>query len=70
MLKRRRPICANRLALCVINYHTREIIKMTNEIVQLAQKIVNKQPVRIPAMKMHQWDDLRWWMDYLRGYAL
>ncbi|WP_280514847.1 hypothetical protein [Candidatus Symbiopectobacterium sp. 'North America'] len=43
---------------------------MTNEIVQVAKKLVNKQAVRIPAMKMHQWDELRWWVDYLQGYAL
>ena len=43
---------------------------MQIDIIQLAKQLASGKQTRIPAMKAHAWDDLRWWVDYLRGYAL
>lgn len=39
-------------------------------IVAIADSLVKGQPTVIPAMKPAQWDELRWWINYLNGYAL
>lgn len=42
----------------------------TRRIVRLAERLVNGECAKIPAMKATDWDQLRWWIDYLKGYAL
>ncbi len=40
-----------------------------NKIVNIADALVKGWQVKIPAMKSHEWDELRWWLEHLRGYA-
>ncbi len=40
-----------------------------NKIVNIADALVKGWEVKIPAMKAHEWDELRWWLEHLRGYA-
>lgn len=40
------------------------------EIVNLADSLVKGLEVKIPAMKPHEWDELRWWLNHLQGYAM
>jgi len=42
----------------------------TSQIVTLADEIVKGGSVKIPAMKFYEWDQVRWWIDYLKGYSL
>ncbi|OFC63199.1 hypothetical protein BBW68_06260 [Candidatus Erwinia dacicola] len=47
----------------------RVIIMSMNKIVNIADALVKGWQVKIPAMKSHEWDELRWWLEHLRGYA-
>lgn len=39
------------------------------QIITIADQLVKGWEVKIPAMKPHDWDELRWWMEHLRGYS-
>ncbi|HBY2168560.1 TPA: hypothetical protein MIR81_27545 [Klebsiella pneumoniae] len=45
------------------------IIMPMTKIVNIADALVKGWEVKIPAMKAHEWDELRWWLEHLRGYA-
>lgn len=42
----------------------------TGQIVQLADSLVKGWETRIPAMKFTDWDQFRWWLNYLQGYEI
>lgn len=42
----------------------------TQQIVQVADSLVKGWETRIPAMKGTEWDQFRWWLNYLQGYAM
>lgn len=42
----------------------------TNQIVQLADSLVKGWETRIPAMNGEEWNQFRWWLNYLQGYAM
>ncbi|WP_323839659.1 hypothetical protein [Photorhabdus africana] len=39
----------------------------THQIVQLADSLVKGWETRIPAMKGEEWNQFRWWLNYLQG---
>ena len=39
----------------------------TRQIVQLADSLVKGWETRIPAMTCTEWDQFRWWLNYLQG---
>ena len=42
----------------------------TRQIVQLADSLVKGWETRIPAMKFSEWDQFRWWLNYLQGFEM
>lgn len=42
----------------------------TNPIVQAAQMLVKGEKTKIPAMNGEQWQEFRWWLNYLQGYNM
>lgn len=42
----------------------------THQIVQLADSLVKGWETKIPAMKGEEWNQFRWWLNYLQGYAM
>ncbi|EOM8713464.1 hypothetical protein ACNCVN_004619 [Escherichia coli] len=42
----------------------------TRQIVQLADSLVKGWETRIPAMTFSEWDQFRWWLNYLKGYEM
>ncbi|ELJ3359163.1 hypothetical protein QQU05_004462 [Salmonella enterica] len=42
----------------------------TRQIVQLADSLVKGWETKIPAMKFSEWDQFRWWLNYLQGYEM
>ena len=42
----------------------------THQIVQLADSLVKGRETRIPAMKGCEWEQFRWWLNYLQGYQM
>lgn len=52
------------------NKTIRGFIMSTYQIVQLADSLVKGWETRIPAMKGEEWNQFRWWLNYLQGYAM
>ncbi len=46
----------------------------TAQIVQVADSLVKGiargKTTRVPAMKGREWEQFRWWLNYLQGYAM
>lgn len=42
----------------------------TQQIVQVADSLVKGWETRIPAMNGREWEQFRWWLNYLKGYAM
>ncbi|EIT7704624.1 hypothetical protein NBF49_004911 [Salmonella enterica] len=42
----------------------------THQIVQVADSVVKGKKTTIPAMNGEQWDQFRWWLNYLQGYEM
>lgn len=46
----------------------------TQQIVQIADSLVKGSAIgkrtRIPAMKGYEWEQFRWWLNYLQGYEM
>ena len=42
----------------------------TQQIVQVADSLVKGKQTKIPAMNGEQWEQFRWWLNYLQGYSM
>lgn len=43
---------------------------LTETMLQAAKLLVKGKKARVPAMNAEQWENFRWWLDYLQGYEM
>lgn len=43
---------------------------LTNPMLQAAVLLVKGQKATVPAMNGEQWENFRWWINYLQGYEM
>lgn len=58
-------------SLIPMTYKHIEGVQMSmQKIIAIADSLVKGWEVKIPALKATEWDELRWWLDYLKGYDI
>ncbi|WP_200896952.1 hypothetical protein [Erwinia tracheiphila] len=50
--------------------HIEGVQMSMQKIIAIADSLVKGWEVKIPALKATEWDELRWWLDYLKGYDI